>query len=42
MGATPLFYAIMQNNIEIVDALCQKGAKINKTISFEDEVSTCI
>ena len=38
MGATPLFYAIMQNNIEMVEALCKKGAKITTTIAFEEEV----
>jgi ankyrin repeat protein len=38
MGATPLFYAIMQNSVPLVQALISKGAKSNTTIAFEEEV----
>ncbi|ELT91784.1 hypothetical protein CAPTEDRAFT_205426 [Capitella teleta] len=37
MGATPLFYAIMQNNITLVSELMSKGAKPSTTITFEEE-----
>jgi len=38
MGATPLFYAIMQNSYKIVNLLYNKGAKIDVTITFEEQV----
>ena len=38
MGATPLFYAIMQNSVALVSALVAKGAKVTTTITFEEEV----
>lgn len=38
MGATPLFYAILQNDTELVRLLCQHGAKVDSIITLEDEV----
>ena len=42
MGATPLFYAIMQNNTAVIEMLREKGAKIDTTITFQDEVGTIL
>ena len=38
MGATPLFYAISQNNTEMVQLLCKHGARIDSLITLQDEV----
>ncbi|XP_064641633.1 uncharacterized protein LOC135496306 isoform X2 [Lineus longissimus] len=37
-GATPLFYAIRQNNHELVDTLRAKGARVETTIIVEEEM----
>ncbi len=41
MGATPLFYAISQNNTEMVQLLIKHGARIDSLITLEDEVRLC-
>ncbi len=38
MGATPLFYAVMQNSLELVRLLCDLGSRVDTTINFEGEV----
>ena len=38
MGATPLFYAIHQNNTAMVKLLTRHGARPDALITLEDEV----
>ena len=38
MGATPLFYAISQNNTEMVQLLCKHEARFDSLITLQDEV----
>ena len=38
MGATPLFYAIWHNNLELVKLLLDSGAKVTTNITLGEEV----
>ena len=37
-GATPLFYALSQNNCDMVDLLLENGARLDVTMQGENEV----